>query len=167
VTIQASSVEENIVKIALDVNMLLESKGYDLSDQDTNDIAKLIQKHINELGYLLNEDEMTRVANTLKERADKITALKENIAALESENSALEDKVMLLEDKVNVLELALDNERNSNDYAINKANELLRLNAMQLETKDELIEGYKKQAEPDVVLRLSLFLAGVGAAQLF
>ncbi len=165
--IQASSIEDSVIEIALDVSLLLQEKGYDLSEQNTQEIAQLIQKHINELGYLLSEDEMVKVANTLKEREDKITALKEQVSALKEENSALENKVVLLEDKVDVLELALSNERSLNDEAMDKANELLRLKGMQVETKDELIEGYKKQAQPDIVLRLTLFMAGVGAAQLF
>ena len=109
-----------------------------------------------ENGYYLTEEEMIEVAKAIKERD-----------ALQAENLALKEKVILLENKVNLLENTLINERIAYDTAIAQANKVIELQDQQLAYKDKIINKYEQKNKMDIILKFTLFLAGIGVGQLF
>ena len=109
-----------------------------------------------ENGYYLTEEEMIEVAKAIKERD-----------ALQAENLALKEKIILLENKINLLENTLINERIAFDTALAQANKVIELQDMQLADKDKIIDKYEDDNKVDIMLRLTLLLAGVGIGQLF
>ena len=109
-----------------------------------------------ENGYYLTEEEMIEVAKAIKERD-----------ALQAENLALKEKIILLENKINLLENTLINERIAFDTAIAQANKVIELQDQQLAYKDKIINKYEQKNKMDIILKFTLFLAGIGVGQLF
>ena len=109
-----------------------------------------------ENGYYLTEEEMIEVAKAIKERD-----------ALQAENLALKEKVILLENKVNLLENTLINERIAYDTAIAQANKVIELQDQQLADKGKIINKNEQKNNIDIILKFTLFLAGIGVGQLF
>ena len=109
-----------------------------------------------ENGYYLTEEEMIEVAKAIKERD-----------ALQAENLALKEKIILLENKINLLENTLINERIAFDTALAQANKVIELQDQQLADKGKIINKYEQKNNIDIILKFTLFLAGIGVGQLF
>lgn len=97
-------------------------------------------------GYYLTEQEMVKLAK-------KIKKMQKRISILETENKTLKER--------------LATERNAYEKAIEQANKTIKLQEKQITSLKEVNSLLEKQVGPDIIEKLTLILAGVGAGQLF
>lgn len=98
-------------------------------------------------GYYLTEQEMIELAKQIKK-------MQEKISILETENETLKERLAA--------------ERKAYEKAIKQANKTIDLQEKQIASLQEVNKMLEKQVnDPDIIEKLTLLLAGVGAGQLF